>query len=104
MGIEIEQTSFNEDDHARFRLALEKNLEQLAALLADPDFGQGPGSMGADAIAVIIQLLGRSPALILNRAVLLMMYPELGNQRRVGTRILGADVTSNSAPPPDRHL
>ncbi|NND66738.1 MAG: glutamate--cysteine ligase [Halioglobus sp.] len=48
MGVEIEQTSFTEDEYASFRAALENNLEQLAGLLDTPGFAVGPGSLGAE--------------------------------------------------------
>lgn len=48
MGIEIETTEFEEADRRRFQAALEQNLSALADLLAQPGFGVGPASLGAE--------------------------------------------------------
>ncbi len=48
MGIEITQTSFDAEDQQRFSARLEQNLAALRELLADPGFGVGPGSLGAE--------------------------------------------------------
>lgn len=58
MGIEIDKTSFSEEDHAAFAARLEDNLSALEQLLADPGFGQGPRSMGAELEMYIVDAAG----------------------------------------------
>lgn len=58
MGIEIQQTSFNDAEYAEFRAALERNLDELGALLATPGFGEGPGSIGAELEMYIVDAQG----------------------------------------------
>lgn len=58
MGIEIEQTSFSDEEYARFRQALERNLGQLADLLAKPGFGDGPASLGAELEMYLVDAQG----------------------------------------------
>jgi len=41
MGIEINKTSFADQDYLRFKGRLEENLTALQQLLADPGFGCG---------------------------------------------------------------
>ena len=48
MGIEINSTSFTQDDFQAFNDRLEENLAALCALTEDPAFGRGPGSLGAE--------------------------------------------------------
>jgi len=48
MGIEIDRTSFGEADYQAFGLRLEENLDCLRQLLAQPGFGDGPGSLGSE--------------------------------------------------------
>jgi len=48
MGIEINQTSFADQDYLDFSGRLEENLTALQQLLADPGFGCGPRSLGAE--------------------------------------------------------
>ena len=48
MGIEIDRTTFAPDDYRSFRDRLAQNLSALERLLGDPQFGQGPGSIGAE--------------------------------------------------------
>jgi gamma-glutamyl:cysteine ligase YbdK (ATP-grasp superfamily) len=48
MGIEITKTSFDPEDQRRFRDRLEENLAALRIMMSDPDFGIGPGSLGAE--------------------------------------------------------
>ncbi|MBP6725310.1 MAG: glutamate--cysteine ligase, partial [Halioglobus sp.] len=48
MGIEIDRTSFAEADYQAFGLRLEENLDCLGQLLAQPGFGDGPGSLGSE--------------------------------------------------------
>ncbi len=59
MGIEIDQVSFDEAEYDRFRRALEDNLLALAGLLADPGFGVGPGSLGAELEMYVVDDEGR---------------------------------------------
>jgi gamma-glutamyl:cysteine ligase YbdK (ATP-grasp superfamily) len=58
MGIEINKTEFHEDDYRAFSLALENNLTELHTLLADPGFGVGPATMGAELEVYIVDKLG----------------------------------------------
>ena len=48
MGIEIDRTSFGDEDYEAFAARLEQNLDALQELLAQPGFGVGPGSLGAE--------------------------------------------------------
>ena len=48
MGIEIDQTDFCEADFDAFSACLDENLSALARLLAQPGFGHGPASLGAE--------------------------------------------------------
>jgi gamma-glutamyl:cysteine ligase YbdK (ATP-grasp superfamily) len=48
VGIEIEQDSFSEDDHARFKQRLQDELQALDEVLARPGFGAGPRTVGAE--------------------------------------------------------
>jgi gamma-glutamyl:cysteine ligase YbdK (ATP-grasp superfamily) len=48
MGIEINKTSFADQDYLKFKGRLEENLAALQQLLADPGFGCGPRSLGAE--------------------------------------------------------
>lgn len=59
MGIEINQTSFEPAEYERFRERLDDNLTQLAAQLADPGFGVGPASVGAELEMYIVDDKGR---------------------------------------------
>lgn len=59
MGIEIDRTEFSAADYARFREALERNLSELAAVMARPDFGRGEGSLGAELEMYIVDDQGR---------------------------------------------
>jgi gamma-glutamyl:cysteine ligase YbdK (ATP-grasp superfamily) len=58
MGIEINKTEFHDDDYSAFSLALEKNLSELQTLLADPGFGVGPATMGAELEMYIVDKRG----------------------------------------------
>ncbi len=58
MGIEIEQTTFTQDEYSAFRAALESNLAELGALLDTPDFAVGPGSLGAELEMYIVDAGG----------------------------------------------
>ena len=59
MGIEIDTTSFAEDDYRVFSSRLEENLDALGQLLADPAFGRGPRSLGAELEMYIVDAQGR---------------------------------------------
>ncbi|MEZ5567714.1 MAG: glutamate--cysteine ligase [Halioglobus sp.] len=59
MGIEIDRTRFAPEDYERFRDALERNLQALAELLAEPGFGRGPASIGAELEMYIVDAAGR---------------------------------------------
>ena len=59
MGIEINQSTFDEQDYSAFRHALELNLSQLDDLLATPGFGCGPASLGAELEMYIVDEEGR---------------------------------------------
>ncbi|MBC7173135.1 MAG: glutamate--cysteine ligase, partial [Polyangiaceae bacterium] len=48
MGLEIERHSFATEDYERFRASLEADLEALARLIAEPGFGEGPRTIGAE--------------------------------------------------------
>lgn len=48
MGIDIDRTHFAPADYAAYQRRLADNLEALGLLLARPDFGVGPGSLGAE--------------------------------------------------------
>lgn len=48
MGIEIDRTTFDEDDYALFSQRLEAQLAALQDCLADPDFGAGEPSIGSE--------------------------------------------------------
>lgn len=68
MGIEINKTSFVEQDYKRFEGALEKNLAALGDLLAAPGFGSGPRSLGAELEVYIVD--GEGKPLHLNQEIL----------------------------------
>jgi gamma-glutamyl:cysteine ligase YbdK (ATP-grasp superfamily) len=59
MGIEIDKVSFLPAEFEQFREALEGNLLSLAAQLAEPGFGVGPGSLGAELEMYIVDAQGR---------------------------------------------
>lgn len=48
MGLEIDRERFTPEDYDRFRDRLETCLSVLDTLLARPEFGVGPGSIGAE--------------------------------------------------------
>ena len=68
MGIEIDKTHFAERDYLAFGARLEENLAALQALLADPDFGRGPHSLGAELEMYLVDAQGNP--LSANREVL----------------------------------
>lgn len=63
MGLAIDRTDFTEEDFSQFRDRLGSNLKALAQLLADPQFGAGPQSFGAELELYIVDAQGR-PLLI----------------------------------------
>jgi gamma-glutamyl:cysteine ligase YbdK (ATP-grasp superfamily) len=58
MGIEIDKSSFSDEDQQRFSHRLEENLAALQRLLEQPDFGRGPGSLGAELEMYIVDARG----------------------------------------------
>ncbi|MEH6635182.1 MAG: glutamate--cysteine ligase [Halioglobus sp.] len=68
MGIEINQTSFSDQDYLDFQDALQDNLSALQQLLDDPGFACGPHSLGAELEMYIVDANG-SP-LYVNQEVL----------------------------------
>ena len=58
MGIEIETTEFSEADHEAFTIRLEQNLGVLQQMLDDPDFGEGPASLGAELEMYVVDAAG----------------------------------------------
>ncbi|QFU75627.1 glutamate--cysteine ligase [Halioglobus maricola] len=59
MGIEIDRVDFSDGDFSRFSACLEENLAALGQLLARPEFGHGPGSLGAELEVYIVDSQGR---------------------------------------------
>lgn len=59
MGIEIDQVTFDPAEYDRFLKALEENLQSLAGQLAEPGFGAGPGSLGAELEMYIVDAQGK---------------------------------------------
>jgi gamma-glutamyl:cysteine ligase YbdK (ATP-grasp superfamily) len=59
MGIDIDRTEFTAEDYLLFEAALEENLKALGNLLGDPEFGDGPASMGAELEMYIVDHRGR---------------------------------------------
>lgn len=59
MGLDISQTEFSDDAHARFRQRLDQNLELLAQLLRRPGFGEGVATFGAELELYIVNCQGR---------------------------------------------
>jgi gamma-glutamyl:cysteine ligase YbdK (ATP-grasp superfamily) len=59
MGIEIDKTSFSPPDYKAFSSRLDENLAALNSLLADPDFGQGAASLGAELEMYLIDADGK---------------------------------------------
>jgi gamma-glutamyl:cysteine ligase YbdK (ATP-grasp superfamily) len=68
MGVEIECEEFIAADYARFEVRLAESVVALEELLARPDFGRGPASLGAELELHLVDPRGR-PAPV-NRAVL----------------------------------
>jgi gamma-glutamyl:cysteine ligase YbdK (ATP-grasp superfamily) len=59
MGVEIDRTTFSDEDYRRFGTALENNLHTLQSLLHAPGFGRGAASLGAELEMYIIDQQGR---------------------------------------------
>jgi len=59
MGTDIHKTQFSDQDFADFRERLAGNLTALRAMLADPDFGKGSGSLGAELEIYLVDQHGR---------------------------------------------
>ncbi|MGV6806749.1 MAG: glutamate--cysteine ligase [bacterium] len=59
MGIEVDRTAFEPNDYQEFQRRLEDNLLVLRELLAYPDFGDGPASMGAELEMYIVDGEGK---------------------------------------------
>ncbi|WP_179957432.1 glutamate--cysteine ligase [Exilibacterium tricleocarpae] len=53
MGLDIDRENFTEKDHREFGTRLQNSLHILRDLLAEPGFGQGPLSLGAEVEAYI---------------------------------------------------
>jgi len=68
MGIEINRTRFSDQDYLDFRGRLEENLTTLRQLLAEPAFGCGPRSLGAELEMYIVD--GEGNPLHANREIL----------------------------------
>lgn len=58
MGLDIAKTSFTTGDYQAFHAKLENNLSALKQMLAQPGFGQGKGSLGAELEMYIIDRQG----------------------------------------------
>lgn len=63
MGIAIDRTDFSARDHANFARKLRQNLDALKSLLAQPGFGAGPSSIGAEVELFIIDARTRAAPL-----------------------------------------
>ncbi len=59
MGRDIEKDTFDDDEYQHFRARLKECLAELGELIARPDFGTGPASIGAELELVLIDLDGR---------------------------------------------
>ncbi|MEH6583102.1 MAG: glutamate--cysteine ligase [Halioglobus sp.] len=58
MGIDVDRTEFSAQDYQHFNGVLEQNLQSLRGLLANPGFGVGPASMGAELEVYIVDHRG----------------------------------------------
>ena len=58
MGIEINKTEFEQQDFLAFRARLEENLAAMRQLMAQPGFGEGTGSLGAELEMYIVDAEG----------------------------------------------
>ncbi len=68
MGLSIDREEFDDGDYAAFAERLKENLIALKALLAQPGFGEGPTTLGAELELSIVDESGY--AFPINRAVL----------------------------------
>ena len=68
MGTDIEKTQFAAQDFSDFRNRLADNLDALRSLLADPEFGRGGGSLGAELEMYLVDDRGRP--VFLNQEIL----------------------------------
>ncbi len=68
MGIDIDKTTFNDQDYARFQTALQHNLTSLKDILERQSFDQGEKLLGAELELYIIDKEGNCAAL--NQALL----------------------------------
>jgi gamma-glutamyl:cysteine ligase YbdK (ATP-grasp superfamily) len=59
MGIEIDKTQFDETDRQQFTQRIDAQLEQLAELLAQPGFGCGSPTVGAELELYVVDESGR---------------------------------------------
>ncbi len=59
MGIEIDRTQFQEGDFRAFSRRMDDNLDALDRMLAEPGFGRGPRSLGAELEMYIVDAKGR---------------------------------------------
>ena len=59
MGIEIDRINFEQADYRQFSDRLQENLAVLGQLVEDPEFGRGPGSLGAELEMYIVDDAGR---------------------------------------------
>lgn len=64
MGQEIEKLSFTPEDFERFRARLDADLEELARTLAEPGFGEGPRSIGAELEVDLVDRGSLAPAAV----------------------------------------
>ena len=67
MGTGIDQETFTEEEYVRFQQQLSHCLTMLGRLLARPDFGVGPVTLGAELELFLVDPAGRP--LPLNQAV-----------------------------------
>ena len=79
MGIDIDRTHFAAADYTAFQQRLAENLEALDQLLADPGFGVGPGSMGAE-LELYVVGEGGSPAYLNQEILKLAGDPQLTDE------------------------
>lgn len=59
MGIEVNQTSFTQQESLAFKQRLEDNLSALSSLLSDSSFGIGPATIGAELEMYVIDERGQ---------------------------------------------
>jgi gamma-glutamyl:cysteine ligase YbdK (ATP-grasp superfamily) len=76
MGLDITQTEFSTAEHQAFAVRLEQNLQRLQALMAEPGFGAGEASIGAELELYLVDENGR-PLCINNEVHALAADPQL---------------------------